>query len=70
MNTTTQNINPDSCIQVMEAFWREQVETAETVDGTAAGAAGAADGRNLGCPSPRSPRFKIRTQASGLAEAP
>ena len=35
MNTTTQIINPDSCIHVMEAFWREQMETAETRDGLA-----------------------------------
>jgi hypothetical protein len=35
VNTTTQLINPESCIQLMEAFWREQVETAETRDGLA-----------------------------------
>lgn len=35
MNTTSQIITPESCIDLLQAFWREQIETAETRDGLA-----------------------------------
>lgn len=35
MNTTTKIITPESCIHLMEAFWHEQVEAAETREGLA-----------------------------------
>ncbi len=37
MNTTTpyQILTPETCVQTMEAFWREQVDAAQTRDGLA-----------------------------------